>query len=125
MLQTSKAFSSFSVKNIEEAKAFYESIGLKTKVGEMGILELELEGNENIMLYPKDNHQPATFTVLNFLVENIEEAVDELIAKGIKFEQYDSEYIKTDEKGISRGEQGPKIAWFKDPSGNILSVLEG
>lgn len=125
MLQTSKAFSSFSVKDIEEAKAFYESIGLKTKVGEMGILELALEGSENIMLYPKDNHEPATFTVLNFPVNNIDEAVDELIAKGIKFEQYDSEYIKTDEKGISRGEQGPKIAWFKDPSGNILSVLEG
>lgn len=125
MLQTSKAFSSFSVKNIEEAKAFYESIGLKTKVGEMGILELELEGSENIMLYPKDNHEPATFTVLNFPVNNIDEAVDELISKGIKFEQYDSEYLKTDEKGISRGEQGPKIAWFKDPSGNILSVLEG
>lgn len=125
MLQTSKAFSSFSVKNIEEAKSFYESIGLKTKIGEMGILELELEGNENIMLYPKDNHEPATFTVLNFPVNNIEEAVDELISKGIKFEQYDSEYLKTDGKGISRGEQGPKIAWFKDPSGNILSVLEG
>jgi predicted enzyme related to lactoylglutathione lyase len=125
MLQTSKTFSSFSVKNIEEAKAFYELIGLKTKVGEMGILELELEGNENIMLYPKDNHEPATFTVLNFPVNNIDEAVDDLIAKGIKFEQYDSEYLKTDEKGISRGEQGPKIAWFKDPSGNILSVLEG
>ncbi|KQN35036.1 glyoxalase [Pedobacter sp. Leaf41] len=125
MLQTSKTFSSFSVKNIEEAKAFYELIGLKTKVGEMGILGLELEGNENIMLYPKDNHEPATFTVLNFPVNNIDEAVDDLIAKGIKFEQYDSEYLKTDEKGISRGEQGPKIAWFKDPSGNILSVLEG
>lgn len=125
MLQTSKAFSSFSVKNIEEAKSFYESIGLKTKIGEMGILELELEGSENIMLYPKDNHEPATFTVLNFPVNNIDEAVDELISKGIKFEQYDSEYLKTDEKGISRGEQGPKIAWFKDPSRNILSVLEG
>ncbi|WP_231426867.1 VOC family protein [Pedobacter sp. Leaf250] len=124
MLQTSKAFSSFSVKNIEEAKAFYESIGLKTKVGEMGILELVIDGAENIMLYPKDNHEPATFTVLNFPVGNIDETVDELISKGIKFEQYDSEYIKTNEKGISKGAQGPKIAWFKDPSGNILSVLE-
>ncbi|RYE27293.1 MAG: VOC family protein [Sphingobacteriaceae bacterium] len=124
MLQTSKVFSSFSVKNIEEAKGFYELIGLKTKVGEMGILELICDGTENIMLYPKDNHEPATFTVLNFPVENIEAAVDELIIKGVKFEQYDSEYIKTDQKGISRGEKGPKIAWFKDPSGNILSVLE-
>ncbi|RYD74125.1 VOC family protein [Pedobacter agri] len=124
MLQTSKAFSSFSVKNIEEAKAFYESVGLKTKVGEMGILELVIDGAENIMLYPKDNHEPATFTVLNFPVGNIDETVDELISKGIKFEQYDSEYIKTNEKGISIGVQGPKIAWFKDPSGNILSVLE-
>ena len=123
MLQTSKAFSSFSVKNIEEAKAFYESIGLKTKLGEMGVLELSIDGAQNIMLYPKDDHEPATFTVLNFLVDDIEAAVDELIGKGVKFEQYDSEYIKTDEKGISKGEQGPQIAWFKDPSGNILSVL--
>ncbi|RZK16675.1 MAG: VOC family protein [Pedobacter sp.] len=124
MLQTSKAFSSFSVKNIEEAKAFYESIGLETKVGEMGILELVIDGAENIMLYPKDDYEPATFTVLNFPVESIEQAVDDLIAKGVKFEQYHSEYIETDEKGISRGAEGPKIAWFKDPSGNILSVLE-
>lgn len=123
MLQTSKAFSSFSVRNIEEAKAFYESIGLKTKLGEMGVLELSIDGAQNIMLYPKDDHEPATFTVLNFLVDDIEAAVDELIGKGVKFEQYDSEYIKTDEKGISKGEQGPQIAWFKDPSGNILSVL--
>ena len=124
MLQTSKAFSSFSVKNIEEAKAFYESIGLETKVGEMGILELVIDGAENIMLYPKDDYEPATFTVLNFPVESIEQAVDDLIAKGVKFEQYHSEYIETDEKGISRGAEGPKIAWLKDPSGNILSILE-
>jgi len=124
MLQTSKAFSSFSVKNIEEAKAFYESIGLQAKVGEMGILELVIDGAENIMLYPKDDHEPATFTVLNFPVASIEQTVDDLIAKGVKFEQYHSEYIKTDEKGISRGSEGPQIAWFKDPSGNILSVLE-
>jgi len=124
MLQTSKAFSSFSVKNIEEAKAFYESIGLKVKLGEMGVLELIFDGAENIMLYPKDNHEPASFTVLNFPVENIDAAVDELVSNGVKFEHYDSEHIKTDDKGISRGEEGPKIAWFKDPSGNILSVLE-
>jgi len=122
MLQESKAFSSFSVKNIEEAKTFYQSIGLKTREGSMGVLELEVNGTANIMLYPKDNHEPATFTVLNFLVKNIDEAVDQLTGKGIKFEQYDTEDLKTDEKGIFRA--GPKIAWFKDPSGNILSVIE-
>ena len=124
MLQESKAFSSFSFQNIDEAKSFYELLGLTVKVEEMGILSIEMNGSSNIMLYPKENHEPATFTVLNFPVVNIENAVDELIQKGVKFEQYHSDYIQTDEKGISSGAQGPKIAWFKDPSGNILSILE-
>ena len=124
MLQESKAFSSFSVKDIDQAKDFYELLGLKVNKKEMGILELNLGDSGNIMVYPKENHLPATFKVLNFLVLNIDEAVNQLTAEGIVFEQYNTGYIKTDEKGISRGEQGPKIAWFKDSSGNIISVLE-
>ncbi len=89
----------------------------------MGMLELHIEGNNNIMVYPKPNHEPATFTILNFPVDDIEKAVDALIAKGIVFEQYEGE-IKTNEKGICVNPYGPKIAWFKDPAGNILSVLQ-
>ena len=90
----------------------------------MGLLELSPEGGNRVIIYPKPNHVPATFTVLNFPVKNIDEAVDELIKKGITFEQYDGP-IKTDEKGICRsGGKGPNIAWFKDPAGNILSLIE-
>ena len=92
----------------------------------MGIITLQLAGGGKVFVYPKPNHQPATFTVLNFLVDNIDGVVDELMKKGITFEQY-NEPIKTDEKGILRGlsvGRGPDIAWFKDPSGNIISVLQ-
>ena len=124
MLQQSKAFSSFSVNDIQKAKEFYSDIlGLKVSDSSMGVLKLHIEGSNNIMIYPKPNHEPATFTVLNFPVDDIEKSVDELIAKGIVFEQYEGE-IKTNEKGICRDSQGPKIAWFKDPGGNILSVLQ-
>jgi hypothetical protein len=84
---------------------------------------MHFENGTNVMVYPKPNHQAATYTVLNFPVEDIEKTVDDLIAKGIQFEQYDG-YIKTDEKGICRDPHGPNIAWFKDPAGNILSVME-
>lgn len=124
MLKHSKAFSGFSVDDLEKAKTFYnEILGLDATEIAMGILELRTYGNNNIIIYPKPNHQPATFTILNFPVEDIEKAVDELTAKGVKFEQYEGD-IKTDEKGICRSEQGPLIAWFKDPAGNILSVLQ-
>lgn len=125
MLQNSKAFSSFSVDDVQKAKEFYHGVlGLEVKDNPMGVIEVVVSASSNILLYPKTNHVPATFTVLNFPVENIEQTVDELIAKGVKFEIYNQESIKTDQKGISRGNGGPDIAWFRDPAGNILSVLE-
>jgi predicted enzyme related to lactoylglutathione lyase len=127
MFQDSKAFSSFSVNNLADAKTFYsDTLGLQVTNNPMGVIELHIAGSSNIMLYPKDDHQPATFTVLNFTVPNIDEAVDTLIGKGIVFEQYKAgEGMNTDEKGIVRGNgHGPNIAWFKDPAGNILSVIE-
>ncbi|MEO9022163.1 MAG: VOC family protein [Ginsengibacter sp.] len=126
MLKHSKAFSGFSVNDISKAKNFYlEILGLDVKDNPMGLLELNLEGGNHIIIYPKPNHVPATFTVLNFPVKNIDEAVDGLIKKGITFEQYEDP-IKTDEKGICRsGGKGPDIAWFRDPAGNILSLIEG
>lgn len=124
MFKDSKAFSGFSVDNIQKAKAFYRDIlGLKVEDESMGVLSVHISGSSNLIIYPKDNHEPATFTVLNFPVEDIDVAVRELTERGVHFEHYDAPEIKTDDKGISRGE-GPKIAWFKDPAGNILSVLE-
>jgi len=124
MFKHTKAFSSFSVNNLQKAKDFYENIlGLETKDNPMGLFELKIAGSNNIMVYPKPNHESATYTVLNFPVDDIEKTVDALIAKGIVFEQYGGE-IKTDEKGICRDPRGPQIAWFKDPAGNILSVLQ-
>lgn len=125
MLKNSKGFSSFAVNEIPKAKDFYQNtLGLTVKDNPMGLIELEISGSSNILVYPKPNHQPATFTVLNFPVDDINAAVDALIDKGITFEQYDEAYLKTDEKGISKDNGGPSIAWFKDPSGNILSVIE-
>ena len=122
MFSQSKAFSGFSVDDIQKAKEFYENVlGLQTE-SPMGMLSLKTSGNNDIFIYAKPNHEPATFTVLNFPVDDIEKTVDELIAKGITFEQYHFGEIDTDEKGIAHGE--PKIAWFKDPAGNILSVIE-
>ena len=123
MLQTSKAFSGFSVDDLPQAKAFYQdTLGLNVKDNPMGLLELHIAGSHAILVYPKPNHVPATFTMLNFPVDDIEKAVDELSAKGVLFEQYAD--LTTDEKGISRSDEGPNLAWFKDPAGNILSVLE-
>jgi len=125
MFKNSKGFSSFAVNDIPKAKDFYQNLlGLTVKDNPMGLIELEISGSSNILVYPKPNHQPATFTVLNFPVDDIDAAVDALIDKGITFEKYDEEYLKTDDKGISKGNGGPSIAWFKDPAGNILSVIE-
>jgi catechol 2,3-dioxygenase-like lactoylglutathione lyase family enzyme len=122
MLRESHAFSGFSVDDIQKAKEFYtRTLGLDVSESN-GLLELHLAGGATVLIYPKPNHAPATFTVLNFPVDNIEEAVDRLNKSGIRFERYEGE-TKTDEKGIFRG-GGPLIAWFKDPAGNILSVLE-
>lgn len=121
MLQTRNAFSSFSVNDLKRASDFYgRTLGLKVSESEMG-LEIH-PGDTEVFIYPKPNHTPATFTVLNFLVDDIDKAVDELKQKGVSFERYDGE-IKTNEKGIHRN-GGPSIAWFKDPAGNILSVVE-
>ncbi len=124
MLKESKAFSGFSVNDIKKAQDFYsQTLGLDVSEPKMeGLIELNVAGGTNILIYPKPNHTPATFTILNFPVKNIEDAVDELTKRGVCFEKYEGE-LKTDEKGIHRGE-GPLIAWFKDPAGNILSVLE-
>lgn len=124
MFKHTKAFGGFSVNDIQKAKEFYSNVlGLEVKDGIMGILELHIEGNNPAIVYPKPDHEPATFTILNFPVDDIDKAVDALIEKGVVFEQY-GDAIKTDEKGISRDNGGPDIAWFKDPAGNILSVLK-
>lgn len=122
MFKKSHAFSSFSVDDLDKAKKFYEqTLGLDVEEDKkMDILNVKLAGGGQVMIYPKENHEPATFTVLNFPVEDVEKTVDELTSKGIKFEQYKE--FKTDGKGISR-EWDQEIAWFKDPAGNILSVL--
>ena len=121
MFKNTKAFSGFSVNDIQKAKQFYSGI-LGLEVSENMGLELHIAGGNKIFVYPKPNHTPATFTILNFPVDNIEKTVEELRKKGVIFESYEDP-IKTDENGIFRG-GGPNIAWFKDPAGNILSVLE-
>ena len=123
MLGDSKAFSGFSANDIEKAKEFYgRTLGLKVSETN-GLLTLHLAGGNNVLIYPKPNHTPAKFTVLNFPVDDVDRAVDELTKRGVRFEIYDLSDIKTDKKGIMRG-NGPTIAWFKDPAGNILSVIE-
>ena len=123
MLRDSNAVSGFSANDIPKAKEFYgRTLGLKVSESN-GLLTLHLAGGNNILIYPKPNHTPATFTVLNFPVDDVDQAVDELTKRGVRFEIYDLPDIKTDKKGIMRG-NGPTIAWFKDPAGNILSVIE-
>ena len=122
MFKDTKAFSGFSVSDIQKAKQFYgETLGLEVSET-YGLLNLHLAGGATVLIYPKPNHAPATFTILNFPVDNIEEAVDQLTKKGGRFERYKGD-LKTDENGVFRG-GGPLIAWFKDPAGNILSVLQ-
>jgi predicted enzyme related to lactoylglutathione lyase len=127
MFKNTKAFSSFSVNDVGKAKEFYgRTLGLEVSEmsGEMsGLLNLHIAGGNVVLIYPKPNHTPATFTILNFPVDDVEQGVEELTKRGVRFEIYDLDEIKTDEKGIFRG-GGPRIAWFKDPAGNILSVLE-
>lgn len=124
MFKDTLAFSGFSVNDLAAAKAFYgQTLGIETSEDEMG-LTLKIAGGNNVFVYPKSDHTPATFTILNFIVDDIDQAVDELADKGITFEHYEG---MTDEKGIARGiaaSRGPDIAWFKDPAGNVLSVLK-
>jgi len=124
MLADSKAFSGFAVPDIEEARRFYgETLGLNVELMEgPGLLNLHLAEDRPTLIYPKPDFEPATYTILNFPVDDIDAAVDELTSRGVQFERYDG--FDQDEKGIARG-NGPEIAWFKDPAGNILSVLRG
>ena len=126
MLTTTSSFSSFSINDINAAKTFYSNVlGLIVTEQEGMGLTIQLPGGGSAFAYSKPDHKPATFTILNFAVENIDKGVDELKEAGVQFEQYDGE-MKTDEKGIARSpspDKGPDIAWFKDPSGNILSIL--
>ena len=122
MFKDSKAYSGFSVNDIQQAKEFYgRTLGLKVSE-DHGMLQLHLAGGATVLVYPKPNHVPATFTILNFPVDDVDAAVDELTKRGVRFEIYDYADLKTDERGVFRG-GGPVIAWFKDPAGNILSVL--
>jgi catechol 2,3-dioxygenase-like lactoylglutathione lyase family enzyme len=121
VIDSSKAFSSFAVDDVEKARDFYaDTLGVDASIEEMGILNLRLAGHRAVVVYPKDDHTPAGFTVLNFPVDDIDTAVDDLSSRGVRFERYDG--FDQDEKGIARG-NGPNIAWFKDPAGNVLSLL--
>lgn len=123
MFANTKAFSGFAVDDLQKAREFYgETLGLKTSVldEENGLMVLHLAGDRDTFVYQKPDFTPATYTILNFPVDDVDKAVDELAARGVSFERYDG--FDQDEKGIARG-QGPNIAWFKDPAGNVLSVL--
>lgn len=121
-------FSGFSVDDIAAAKSFYgDTLGLAVTEGPMGNLDLALPSGAHVFIYPKDDHTPASFTILNLVVEDIDAAVDDLNARGVVTDIYDDPRLPTDEKGILRGraaERGPDIAWFRDPAGNVLSVLQ-
>jgi predicted enzyme related to lactoylglutathione lyase len=124
MLENTKAFSGFAVNDLSKAKNFYgETLGLKVSVldEENGLLQIEFPGDSNVLVYAKPDQTPANFTILNFPVDDVDKVVDELAGRGVEFERYEG--FDQDEKGIARG-PGPLIAWFKDPSGNILSVLQ-
>ena len=122
MFAETKAFSGFAVPDVEQAREFYEGT-LGVNVSEdSDLLILHLAGGRDTLVYPKPDHEPANYTILNFQVDDIDDAVDQLTQRSVRFERYDG--FDQDEKGIARGEGGPPIAWFTDPAGNILSVLE-
>jgi catechol 2,3-dioxygenase-like lactoylglutathione lyase family enzyme len=122
MFAETKAFSGFAVPDVEQAREFYEgTLGLNVSE-DNDLLILHLAGGRDTLVYPKPDHTPATYTILNFQVDDIDAAVDQLTQRGVQFERYDD--FGQDEKGISRDQGGPPIAWFTDPAGNILSVLE-
>jgi catechol 2,3-dioxygenase-like lactoylglutathione lyase family enzyme len=123
MFENVKALSGFAVDDLPKAREFYgQTLGLRMSE-EHGLLRLHIAGGADIVVYPKADHTPATFTILNFPVDDIESAVDQLAERGVRFERYDAMATDTDDRGIFRG-GGPYIAWFKDPAGNILSVLQ-
>jgi catechol 2,3-dioxygenase-like lactoylglutathione lyase family enzyme len=122
MFERTRAFSGFSVDDLAKAKQFYgETLGVRVSE-DHGLLTLHIAGDRDTLIYPKQDHTPATFTILNFPVDDVDKAVDELAARGVRFERYEG--AEQDEKGISRASGGPAIAWFKDPAGNILSVIQ-
>jgi predicted enzyme related to lactoylglutathione lyase len=125
MFKPKAAFSGFSVSDMDKAKEFYTTVLDVTIKDDVGGVRLLLPGGQQAWMYPKADHEPATFTILNFVVPDVDEAVDELTTRGVKFEKYPVDF--QDDKGVMRGKEhnmGPNIAWFKDPSGNILSVIE-
>jgi catechol 2,3-dioxygenase-like lactoylglutathione lyase family enzyme len=128
MVNTLDVFSGFSVNDIDAARTFYrDTLGLAIADGTMGNLDLTLPGGSHVFIYPKPDHEPASFTILNLVVADIDQAVEELNGKGVQTAIYDDPNLPTDEKGILRGRQaqrGPDIAWFRDPAGNVLSVLQ-
>jgi catechol 2,3-dioxygenase-like lactoylglutathione lyase family enzyme len=123
MLANSEAYSGFAVPDLAKARQFYgETLGLKVSGQEEdGLLNLELGGGRNVVVYFKPDHAPATYTILNFPVEDVEGTVDALTARGVEFERYEG--FEQDDKGVHRG-QGPLIAWFRDPAGNIMAIIE-
>ncbi|MEO8625934.1 MAG: VOC family protein [Candidatus Limnocylindrales bacterium] len=123
MLKVRSAFASFSTDDIHQSKEFYgRKLGLEVRDSAMGMLEVVLGADQHVTIYPKPNHEPATFTVLNFIVHDIQAAVGSLKAVDVDMERYDG--MQQDEMGVARDPQGPAIAWFKDNAGNILSVIE-
>ena len=123
MFEHTKAFSGYSVDDLPRAKQFYgETLGVKVSKQD-DLLFLHIAGDRDTLIYPKSDHEPASFTVLNFPVDDVEAAVDALTERGVRFERYEGTELETDEKGIFRG-AGPLIAWFKDPAGNVLSVIQ-
>ena len=128
MLNVSRSFSSFSVDDLEAAHRFYgQTLGLEAQMTEMG-LNIKLSGGGDVFIYPKPNHEPASFTVLNLMVPDLDVALDALVEAGVTMERYDDvPVIRQDERGIARGEpgRGPDIAWFTDPAGNTIAVIQG
>ncbi len=125
--QTAHAFSGFAVDDIDAARAFYaDTLGMEVRTNAMGFLDISLPDGGSILVYAKPDHEPAGFTILNFPVDDVEAAVDDLNARGVVTKIYDDPQLGTDEKGIAHGGpgRGPDIAWFRDPAGNVLSVLE-
>lgn len=126
MFADTKAFTGFSVDDIEIAKKFYgDTLGIRVSEAGMGNIALHLAGGNDVLIYPKEDHVPATFTILNFEVGDIDKAIDQLVERGVTIERYDG--MPQDDKGVMRGlehDMGPNIAWFTDPAGNVLSVLQ-
>jgi catechol 2,3-dioxygenase-like lactoylglutathione lyase family enzyme len=126
MFTTDRVFPGFSVDDLDAARRFYgETLGLTVSANPMGFLEIRLPAGDQVLVYDKPNHEPASFTILNFPVDDLEAAVDDLNARGVTTKIYSDDEFPTDHRGILRGgDQGPDIAWFRDPAGNVLAVMQ-